>query len=153
MAKPSTWLHDCRHNTHSQAREDGVIAAILSLLPTRDNWCVEFGAWDGLYLSNAANLVCNKGYSAIFIEGDAAKLKELEKNYSGNAQVTGLCRMVGYGDDDNLDTILAQTNVPRDFDFLSIDIDGNDYHVWRAVTKFSPKLICIEFNPTIPTEV
>jgi hypothetical protein len=34
-----------------------------------------------------------------------------------------------------------------------VDIDGNDYHVWNAMTKYQPKLISIEFNPTIPPEV
>lgn len=36
---------------------------------------------------------------------------------------------------------------------MSIDIDGNDYHVWSAMKDFRPKVIVIEFNPTIPTEV
>jgi hypothetical protein len=153
LGRRPTWLQDCRRDIHSQTGEDGIIDAILALFPNRNNWCVEFGAWDGLYLSNAANLIRNKGYSAIFIEGDPTKLKELEKNYSGNAKVTALCRMVGYGDSDGLDAILARTAVPKDFDFLSIDIDGNDYHVWRAVSMYQPKLVCIEFNPSIPTEV
>src|SRR5262249_4602970 len=43
--------------------------------------------------------------------------------------------------------------IPLDFDFLSIDIDGNDYHVWNAVARYRPKVVCIEFNPTVPTEV
>ena len=39
-------------------------------------------------------------------------------------------------------------SVPNDFDFLSVDVDGNDFHIWKAITKFKPKLILIEFNPT-----
>jgi hypothetical protein len=53
----------------------------------------------------------------------------------------------------NLDVILAGTPVPKDFDFLSIDVDGNDYHLWKAISSYSPKVVCIEFNPTIPTDV
>jgi hypothetical protein len=153
MARRPTWLQECRQDIHSQSGEDGIIAAILALFPNRDNWCVEFGAWDGLYLSNAANLIRNKNYSGVLIENDPTKLRELERNYSGNAQATTLGRMVGYSGGDTLDAILAPTAVPKDFDFLSIDIDGNDYHVWQAVSRYRPKLVCIEFNPTIPTEV
>jgi hypothetical protein len=36
------------------------------------------------------------------------------------------------------------------FDFLSIDIDGNDYHAWHAIKNYQPKILMIEFNPTIP---
>lgn len=49
--------------------------------------------------------------------------------------------------------MLQQTAIPPDFDLLSIDIDGNDYHVWKALTGYQPRVVCIEFNPTIPTEV
>jgi hypothetical protein len=48
---------------------------------------------------------------------------------------------------------LAKTAIPLGFDFLSIDIDGNDFHVWNATRVYRPKFICIEFNPTIPTEI
>lgn len=32
-------------------------------------------------------------------------------------------------------------------------MDGNDYHIWKALKKFKPKIVCIEYNPTIPTEI
>jgi len=49
-------------NIHSQNGEDGIIAEILNnlKLSTKKNlWCVEFGAWDGIYLSNTFALVEN----------------------------------------------------------------------------------------------
>src|SRR5579872_1690072 len=49
--------------------------------------------------------------------------------------------------------MLVGTPIPRDFDLLSIDIDGNDYHAWAAVKTYRPKAVVIEFNPTIPNEV
>lgn len=148
-----TWLLEHRHNVYSQSGEDGVIGKCLELLPTRDHWCVEFGAWDGLHLSNTANLIVNGGYSAVLIEGDAAKFQELRQNFAGNDAVTAMNRFVGLQEDDGLDAILKETPIPADFDFLSIDIDGTDYHVWQATSKYRPKLVCIEYNPTIPTDV
>ena len=35
-------------------------------------------------------------------------------------------------------------------DLLSIDIDGNDYHIFESLKKLRPRLIICEYNPTIP---
>ena len=60
---------------------------------------------------------------------------------------------MGFTEEDNLDQILSATSIPLDFDLLSIDIDGNDYHIWKAISRYRPKVIVIEFNPTIPTHI
>ena len=54
---------------------------------------------------------------------------------------------------DGLDKILKDTIIPLDFDVLSIDVDGNDYHIFKAMVNYNPKVLVIEFNQTIPTEV
>lgn len=153
MSKTATWLSNHRARTYSQSGEDGIIGKILETLPERDYWCVEFGALDGASLSNTRNLIEHEGYSAVLIEGSNARFKELESNYLHTEEVTTVNRFVGLGVHDNLDQILAETSIPVDFDFLSIDIDGNDYHVWKASSRYAPKAVCIEFNHTIPNEV
>jgi hypothetical protein len=151
--RPNAWLLEFASNVYSQTGEDGVLSKILEILPDRDAWCVEFGAWDGRYLSNACNLIENAGYSAVLIEGDKKRCRKLAKNFRGNRRVFPINDFVGFSEDANLDTILRGTPIPSNFDFLSIDIDGNDYHVWKRVTEYRPKVVCIEFNPSIPTEV
>jgi len=155
MALNTEKISEYRKDVFTQAGEDGIIEKILNTLPSnsRDKWCVEFGAWDGIYLSNARNLILNQGYSAVLIEGGKAKFIELRKNYSSQENVLTLNTFVGFTEKDGLDSILANTTIPNKFDFLSIDVDGNDYHIWKAINKYQPKVICIEFNPTIPTEV
>ena len=153
MTKDPAWLLNFQSNVFSQAGEDGIIEKVLSLLPERDVWCVEFGAWDGIHFSNTRNLILNKDYGAVLIEGDPGKFKELRANYSEYPKVTSFNKMVGFEGQNRLDLILAETSIPREFDFLSIDIDGNDYHVWKALENYAPKIICIEYNPTIPTPV
>jgi hypothetical protein len=130
-----------------------VIEKALELLPDRDRWCVEFGAWDGIHLSNTRNLIVNHGYSAALIEGSEAKTAELRRNYASNDGVHPINAFVGFDDSDGLDRILESTPVPADFDFLSIDIDGNDYHVWKAMKRLRPKLVAIEYNPTIHNDI
>ncbi|MEO8778707.1 MAG: FkbM family methyltransferase, partial [Rhodanobacter sp.] len=153
MGKSATWLLDHQASTYSQSGEDGIIGKILETLPERDHWCVEFGALDGTSLSNTRNLIEHADYSAVLIEASKVRFKELEANYVHTENVTTLNRFVGFSPNDNLDHILADTAIPQDFDFLSIDIDGNDYHVWKSTSRFVPKVVCIEFNHTIPNEV
>jgi hypothetical protein len=153
MSKKPTWLLDFKRNIFSQGGEDGVLAAILDRLPDTDQWCVEFGAWDGIHLSNVRNLILERGYSAVMIEGSRSRSEELRANYADNPRVFPVNAFVGFTAADGLDRILADTPITREFDVLSIDIDGNDYHVWKAVEAYRPKVICIEFNQTIPTEV
>jgi hypothetical protein len=146
-------LLDYAANVFSQNGEDGILARVLDLLPDTDGWCVEFGAWDGQHLSNTCNLIQERDYAGVLIEADRKKYFELSERYADNPKITALNRFVGFGCDDNLDCLLANTPVPRDFDLLSIDIDGNDYHVWGALSRYTPKVVCIEYNCTIATEV
>lgn len=133
--------------------ETQIITKILETLPQRNRWCVEFGAWDGLYLSNTRDLIENHAYSAVLIEAHQCKFEELCSNYSELDTVLPMNALVGFDENNNLDMILKESVVPCDFDFLSIDIDGNDYHVWQAMERLQPKVVCIEFNPTIPNQV
>jgi hypothetical protein len=153
MNKAPNWLLDFKSNTCSQTGEDGIIAKILDVLPQNDKWCVEFGAWDGRHFSNTCNLIETQGYKAVLIEGNTIKYRDLLENYARNSKVIAVNTFVGFSEKDGLDQILSGTPIPQDFDFLTIDIDGNDYHVWLAISKYCPKVVCIEFNPTIPNEV
>jgi hypothetical protein len=153
MSRASTWLLEHKRDVYSQTGEDGIIEKILETIGDNDKWCVEFGAWDGMYLTNTRYLIESKGYSAVLIEADRSKFIELERNYSQMDNVVPINEFVGFGDNDSLDHILSRTPVPYDFDLLSIDIDGNDYHAWKAMLKYRPKVIVVEFNPTIPTSI
>ncbi|MDG4476033.1 FkbM family methyltransferase [Thiovibrio frasassiensis] len=140
------------NNEYSQFGEDGIIKKILEYLPNKNNWCVEFGAWDGIHLSNTFSLIKNNGYQSVLIEADKNKFEELKKNLMGfNAVLVN--KFVMFEGRNTLDNILSKTKIPDDFDFLSIDIDGNDYYILDSLVRYKPKVICIEYNPTIPNEV
>lgn len=153
MAETSAWLLDYKRDVYSQAGEDGIIEKILEMLPQTDKWCAEFGAWDGLYLTNTRNLIETKEYSAVLIEADKNKFRDLQRSYPQRNDVITINQFVGFTEEDGLDAILGSTPIPCDFDLLSIDIDGNDYYVWSAISKYRPKVVVIEFNPTIPTHI
>lgn len=144
----STYLKDYSSNVTSQFGEDGIIAKILELIGASNKWCVEFGAWDGKYLSNTWDLINNKNWKAVLVEGEpgrAERLAQTHEQRSGEVFVENA--FVGWEGEDRLDNILARTPIPVDFDVLSIDIDGNDWHVWDGLQNYRPRLIVVEFNP------
>ena len=148
-------LRQCERDVYSQNGEDGVIEEILkriSLEARLDHWCVEFGAWDGVYLSNTCRLIREDGYSAVLIEGNARRAEQLQRNFPAD-KVTALCRFVELDGDNTLENILSDTSLPEDFDFLSIDVDGVDYYIFEGLKRYKPKVVCIEFNPSIPNVV
>jgi hypothetical protein len=153
MTKDPAWLLEHQRKQFSQSGEEGIIETILDRVGGRDRWCVEFGASDGVYMSNTRQLIVDHRYSAVLVEGSASKFERLRQTYAGTERVTTVRALVGFTEADGLDGLLARTAIPAEFDFLSIDIDGNDYHVWEATRRYRPKLVCIEFNPTIPNEV
>ena len=81
MHRSNQWLHDFAKNVTSQYGEDGIVEKVLETVTDNDNWCVEFGAWDGKLFSNTCNLINNKDYLAVLIEADSRKFRVLLKTY------------------------------------------------------------------------
>jgi len=149
ISRPNAWLNAYAKKFTSQYGEDGIVRKILEVIGENDKWCVEFGSWDGKKCSNTFSLITDKEYSAVLIEANQKRFKNLLKTFEGNNRVILLNEFVGFDEKDGLDCILKTTPIPENFDFLSIDIDGNDYYAWDAVKKYRPKVVVIEFNPTI----
>lgn len=147
-------LNDYAYSTYSQFGEDGIIEKIFEILPSsHPRWCVEFGAWDGKFLSNTYELISNKNWNGVLIEGNTAKFPDLQKTFKAIQQVTLINKYVDFEGENTLDKLLKETAIPTAFDLLSIDIDGNDYHIWESIKTYQPKLVIIEFNPSIPADI
>ena len=134
-------------NTTSQFGEDGIIREIFNRIGSKNRWCVEFGAWDGKHLSNTWSLI-QDGWSAVLAEGEKSRAERLREQYKHSDRIHVKECFVGWDGEFTLDNILSTISAPFDFDLLSIDIDGNDWHVWSAVRKYKPRVVVIEFNPT-----
>ena len=154
MYKKINPLQKYSKNITSQYGEDGIIEQIFNFLPIqKDYWCVEFGAGDGVYLSNTYNLITNKGWNGLLIEGNSQKFPSLESTYESNHKVHLLNKEVQYDGKNTLNNIFKNTPIPLKFDLLSIDVDGIDYHLWESLKNYKPKVIIIEFNPSIPSDI
>lgn len=149
----SIQLRQFQRNETSQFGEDGVIEEILRRVGIKNRWCVEFGAHDGKFMSNTWRLIAKEKWSAVLIEGHSKRACELAKLHRENGNVHVQQAYVGWNAENSLDALLKQTNIPEDFDLLSIDVDGNDFHIWKAVSVYRPRVVVIEFNPTAPNDL
>jgi hypothetical protein len=139
-----------RHNVYSQNGEDGILRELLLRFPKRTGWVCEFGAWDGKKYSNTFRLVSTQGCSAVYIESDPESFDKLLTTVSEHPTIHPILRMVEPTGENTLDAILAETAIPVDFDVLSIDIDSCDYQVWDSVKNYSPRIVIVEINSSIP---
>ena len=156
-AEPDLPFDRYRSNVHSQNGEDGVIGEILRRLQIEDsprNWCVEFGAWDGIFLSNTFALV-ERGWNAVYIEGDDNRYKDLLHTAEKFPTITPVNALVARSScaETSLDALLGNTKIPSDFSLLSIDIDSFDCDVWESLRHYSPQIVVIEINSSVPPGV
>ena len=117
---------------YSQGGEDGVLLRLFERIGTRHRHFVEFGAWDGLHLSNTANLRLHHDWQGLLMEGSDRADGEVVRRELVNAE--------------NIEALFDRYDVPADFDLLSIDIDGNDYWVWNALERYQPRVVLVEYN-------
>jgi len=146
-------LKDYKNNVYSQHGEDGIIEEILKRLSQNNDfqYC-EFGAWDGIHLSNTCALIKKNDCKALLIEPNKEKYNQLCKNFQSN-KIIKLNKFVEVEGKNSLDNLLKENEFNVNFDFLSIDVDSIDYYIFESLKIYKPKVICIEFNPTIPNEV
>lgn len=150
----SAYLARFADNVTSQFGEDGIIKHIFGIIAPQNKWCVEFGAWDGKYLSNTWTLIHDEGWSGVLIEGDPDRAARLAAEHASRSdRVFVENAYVGWDSTNRLDAILARTPIPTDLDLMSIDIDGNDWHVWQALEHYRPRVVVIEHNPTASNQL
>lgn len=132
-------LYDYERSFYSQNGEDGVLAKLFQLIKPENRFCVDIGAYDGMTGSNTY-LLRLQGWDIISFDR-SCEVPELNvfKEFISTA---------------NINQVFDRYGVPEEFGLLSIDIDYNDFYVWKAINqKYRPAVVVIEYNAThLPEE-
>ena len=131
---------------YSQNGEDGIIKELLRRVGVKHRYFVEFGVETGVEC-NCARLAREEAWAGLFLEASPELFPHLQENFRALPAVH--CQQAAVTSQ-NIEDLLAAHQVPVDFDVLSIDIDGNDYWVWKAIQRWQPRLVVIEYNPAYP---
>ena len=129
---------------YSQHDEDGIIEEIFNRVGTTDKFFVEFGVGDGL--ENCTVYCLLKGWAGAWIDGSAVCMDSIEKQFRDLISAGRLKARYSFITAENIEQLFAELGVPEEFDFLSIDIDNNDYWVWQAIRSYRPRVVAVEYN-------
>lgn len=130
----------------SQHDEDGILEEIFRRVGTTDRFFVEFGASNGM--ENCSTYMLLKGWRGVWIDGSATAVETIQRNF-GFAITDGRLRVrCAFLTAEGIEQTFDEMGVPEEFDFLSVDIDGNDYWVWQAIARFRPRVVAVEYNAT-----
>ena len=136
--------------SYSQFNEDIFLKEFFEKKNIKNGFFFEFGAWDGIYLSNC-RLLFESGWSGCLVELDKKRYKKLKTNYENYSNIILVNEKISH-ENNNINEIIKKNNI-KNIDLLSIDIDGNDLSVWKGLEILNPKVVVIEFNPSIPFDV
>ena len=136
---------------HSQNGEDGILQAIFDEIGMGNKWCLEVGAHDGIEYSNTFHLI-KQGWNAVEIEC-SCQFEAMERAYKEYPKAHLVRMLISPHKPDDLDTILSKIGVPKDIHLAVIDVDGDDYYIWKSLEYYEPIVLMIEFNPSFPLNV
>src|SRR5262249_15839571 len=125
-------LRNFGFRVHSEFEEDGQLIYIFAAIGFTNKIVVEIGAGDGIACM-ATNLIVNQGFRGLLFDGDpdnASRGTEFFAQHQDTSLVPPKfeCAWITA---ENVNELISRGGVSGDVDLLSLDIDGNDYWIWK----------------------
>ena len=142
-------LRDHEFKVYSQWGDDGIIDYLTEIVPFERKLFVEFGVED-YSESNTRFLMVNKNWSGLVLDSSKSKIGRVKRSkvswqHELNAMVSFITR-------ENINDLLRRGGVSGDIGLLSVDIDGNDYWIWEAISEVLPRIVVVEYNSRLGSE-
>jgi hypothetical protein len=142
-------INNYEFKSFSQWGEDGIINYLVSNLKIENKTFIEFGV-ENYEEANTKFLLLNKNWTGFILDSledniNQIKNSDLYWKYSLQA----ICKFVTK---ENINDILKLSNFKKNVGILSIDIDGNDYWIWKEINVIDPSIVIIEYNARLGKE-
>lgn len=140
---PGQSLAQSEFRVFSQWGEDGIIQGLLRHVSVERPVFVEFGTQDYTE-SNTRFLLVSGGWSGLIIDGSRENVDRVVRDeIYWRHNLKALCAFVTR---ENINALIGDNGLQGDIGLLSVDIDGNDYWVWEAITIVRPEIVIVEYN-------
>ena len=137
-------LNDNEFRAFSQWGEDGIIQFLLRHIKIDKRIFVEFGADNYNVESNTRFLLSNNNWAGLVMDSSKEAIEQLKRSHS--YILYELKAVSAFITRDNINDLLANNGITGEIGLLSIDIDGNDYWIWKAINVVNPAIVVIEYN-------
>jgi hypothetical protein len=132
---------------YCQNDEDGILEEIFRRIGVGERRFVEFGVQTGFECNTAKLLI--EGWRGLWIEANSQSAARIREHFVDFLSTSALCLLEKMVTAENINALLSQTGFVGDIDLLSIDIDFNDYWVWKAIDVARPRVVSIEYNASL----
>jgi hypothetical protein len=135
------------YKVYSQNDEDGIIAEIFRRIGIAHRTFVEFGVESGIECNTVKLLI--EGWRGLWIEANPQSADLIRANFDPFLAEDKLMLVESHITAENVDMLIRRGGMHTEVDLLSIDIDCNDYWVWKAISAIDPRVVTIEYNATL----
>ncbi|MBI5115451.1 FkbM family methyltransferase [Candidatus Poribacteria bacterium] len=136
---------------YSQSDEDGIIQEIVHRIGPTSRTFVEIGVGNGLENNTASLLI--QGWNGVWVEANPEFAGAIRESFRAFLDTKRLRLTETSVAVENVNDILRDAGLSGEIDILSIDVDGNDYHVLSAIREVNPRIVIIEYNAKFPPPI
>lgn len=136
-------LDEAEFRVFSQFGDDGIIQYLLSQMTGIPESFVEFGV-ENYTESNTRFLLMNNNWSGLILDANPENIRSIQNDqiYWRHDVVAVEAFIKG----ENINALIRDNGFGGELGLLSIDIDGNDYWIWKAIDAASPVIVICEYN-------
>jgi len=141
--KEANNINDYELKIFSQFGEDGIIDYLIKSLKIEEKNFIEFGV-ENYEEANTRFLLESRNWSGLIFDSSKEHIDFIKgKNYYWKQNLIAKCEFIT---SENINSLIQEHNGDREVGLLSIDVDGNDYWIWKAINGIIPKIVVIEYN-------
>ncbi len=136
-------ISDAEFQVFSQFGDDGIIQHIINKIDFPNHTFIEFGV-ENYRQSNTRFLLLNNDWAGFVIDGSDENIQYIKKD-----MISWACELhaaTAFITSENINSLLTIPGFDSEIGILSIDIDGNDYWVWKAIDVINPVMVIVEYN-------